>query len=163
MPNTNQLYNNDYIPDSFGLSDNQNCNSTRYITDSISEDSDIKITENSDLTIDHNDSISENNSDLITNKNQNSNLKIDSCDSITTENSHLITNDNQYTEIEKIKLQPNIDNISHIKLKSNITALTFFPYLLVILTLTLTLSILISKIINRRNLKDIIYHYTNKF
>ena len=141
----------DSIPDSFGSSDNQDNNSTRDNTDSSSEDSYINITKNSVLTIDYSDSITTENNLIITNENQNTNLTIDSCDSI--------TNEKQYTEIEKIKLQPNIDNISHIKLKSNITALAFFPYLLVILTLTL--SILITKIINRHNLKDIIYHSTN--
>ena len=80
------------------------------------------------------------------------NLTIDSGDSIITENSHLITNDNQYTEIGKIKLQPNIDKINHTEFKSNITALAFFPKILVILTLTLL--ILFIKIINRHNLKD---------
>ena len=51
--------------------------------------------------------------------------------------------------------------INHTEFKSTITALAFFPKILVILSLTL--SILIIKIINRHNLKDIIYHSTNKF
>ena len=135
----------DSIPDSFDLSYNQDNNSTRDNTDSSSEDSYIKITKNSVLTIDSCDSI--------TNENQNTNLTIDSCDSI--------TNEKQYTEIGKIKLQPNIDKINHTEFKSNITALAFFPKILVILTLTLL--ILFIKIINRHNLKDLIYYSTNKF
>ena len=141
----------DFIPDSFGLSDNQN-NNTRDNTDSLSEDSYIEITENSDLSLDYTDPITRENL-IITNENQNTYLTIDSCDSI--------TNENQYTEIEKIKLQPDIDKINHIELKSNITALAFLPKMLVILPLTL--SILITKIINRHNIKDTIYHSTNKF
>ena len=70
------------------------------------------------------------------------------------------------TNILKLKYlnyNPTLIRLIIPEFKSNITALAFFPKILVILTLTLTLSILIIKIINRHNLKDIIYHSTNKF